>query len=375
MSWGAIVTDARSGVVVEPDAVLGDLKMSDDLNEGGTLSGMLKTADVYGSLKAMRRVVWPTKDGVPFSPYLITELPRHDVSARYRPIEAVRADVALLKRRRFRHTLNFNQVDQFDIHREIIRYATNVLTRYTNTPQRKGDPFCGLPWFEMDDEPLSGVLRTRLNTPDSPEEGYPSQKRGVIWDALVNLRNLQNGFEYRLRPYFLPGVGPRCEMQLGYPTVGTLASDPQVGFEYPGNMSAPTYGEDGTDFYTLTDYLGEENNGLRPIGSAIDWPSLQQQGYPQLEGAWSESTVSEQGTLASKAMGRLYRTVPSAWGITLDGRRPPSFGQFGLGDHAVLRIRTRPGAPLIEQTVRITGWDLTVSGRQETLVPVLQVPV
>lgn len=327
----------------------------------------------------MRRVIWPLRAGKPVGAFVFSAMPTADLSAEVRPIRAVPLS-ALLMRRVIRHTLAFSQVDQNEILRDLMRYALGRGTVNAQVNAALPLEIAGIPWVKLDTT-TSGVLRDRMETPGSTDDGYTATGRKVVGSCMANLRELQDGPEFRWLygldpsglPYMLldtggPGEGHRVGRTMGL-------TPPPIVFEFPSQSVAEcSYGADGEAMTTTAHVTGQDREGVRPVGMATR-TDLLDQGYPLLESVSSESSVQDQGLLDEKATARTSAAAVSL-SLKLNGNHPPTFTTYGLGDIAVLRARRADGRRLPDQPIRFTGWSVEVpdSGVDETVSPTVEIP-
>jgi hypothetical protein len=331
---------------------------------------------VEDALLSYRRIWWFLRD----------EQPRFAavVGAQDQFTEQSGAVTAVLKRadhlwtrRLIASTLVFQQVDQLDIARNIMGYAlgfTPLAVAADRLPDITPLPHANLPWMRLDDS-WSGVLRDRLDD----DAGYQGPKGMPVSDALTNLTQLQNGFEYRL-DYGRDADGTCwCQPTLGYPTVGR--PDP-IPIEYPGSAPGFTVAEDSWDAENYSRDVGSGSGVQRLVGAwAADWEALNMPGNP--DSAWpllmgqGTSTASEQTTLDDAGRARLatYWREHIGWAFRLDSRM---LGYYDLGDTLAPVVAHRrwgyPQAqPLRLPAQRITGHRIEPGGpgRPETLTPIL----
>lgn len=321
------------------------------------------------------RVLWPCKDGQPYGCYAFT---KHGRSSRAPGQVTIHGDSAdgMLQRRLIRHDMQFSQVDQNDIVRDLIRYGTGQSTLFTlggsvtpHYPQ-----YSTVAWWTVTPG-LSGVKRDRLITPGNQTDGYVAESRKVVGDEITNLLELGGepgsaslpGPELRLMPYLDSATGdPRLQLDLGYPRVGN--QDPtRILFDYPGgNVASFDMAGDGTGLATYTEVGGQQTDGTaRPFGTAVDG-NLLAAGVPYLARFWSDTGTAGQGTLDSKAAARLGGGAVG-WSAELDGTRSPRFGlNYTVGDYGTFRI-TEGGVRWADQALRITDWKMVAAGLQETV--------
>lgn len=316
------------------------------------------------------RVVWPCWNGEPWCAYVITGNAGADpVFDETVTIQGVRADIAMMAMQDIRHNIQFVSVDQFRIYQDLFNYGRGLTTNYSTGPVTGSS--ARVPqgsWMRCTFPALSGVVRTRRIVPGNQEDGYPANARKIIETCLKQLTELEDGFERRVGASINVDGDPEMVVVLGYPRVGYNL--PKVVFEYPSEtVRTCTKAKDGSRFATRVDYIGQESNGSRPIGTALDRGALDA-GYPLLARIMSASDVSEVSTLTAKARGKLTGKVPVSWQVTLDPLRQPVWGDYKLGDHILLRLRR---TPVQDYTLRIIGLSVDVSDDGQAVVtPTLQ---
>jgi hypothetical protein len=134
----------------------------------------------------------------------------------------------------------------------------------------------------------SGVLRDRT---------YTAASRKNVETASAELSNVVGGFDYAWEPVKVGGTY-RIALRQGV----ALASSQVVGFEYPGDVLAYTFPDEGAALATMSWAIGEKDagTGLTPQASATA-TALLDSGYPLLERVESYSDVSDTTTLQAHA--------------------------------------------------------------------------
>jgi hypothetical protein len=376
-----MVTRSLTGELVDPSIPVRGFKFTDSLTAGGgSFDGDMDLGRLSLSARPFddlgRLLFWPCRDRQPMGCYLWLGT-NYDTDSSFQSVKAVRAPDYFLARRVIRKTLTFLGVYQQDIARDLIRYATGWTTLFTSSPiYPDNDPLVRaaalLPWLRLGDG-VSGDLRTRQETPGNTDDGYPAASRKIVQQMLVNLAGLQGGFEWAYR-YGRDGNGlPFAQWTPGVPTVGVPADTVgKIVLEHPSRVvTKATYGADATDQLTRVETLGQEQNGSRPIGGALNIPA----GAPLLEGIYSESSVGDTGVLDGYSAGHLAdRSPQDGWALTLDGTYKPNMGDYSLGDHIVFRPKATPFQRMKDTTLRITGWSVSVGSdlSTEIVTPVLE---
>jgi hypothetical protein len=146
-----------------------------------------------------------------------------------------------------------------------------------------------------------------------------------------------------------------------------------MSWEFPGNIIGGTLGTDGTDMVTRAVVAGGDVGGLQRYGTTIN-TTLQSQGVPYMAAVRSETSITSQADLDSKAY-TLMRTggiTQEGFSVELDGAAEPTFGSYALGDRVLLRL-DRGGAKPLERAVRVVGWTVKPNdgGFGERVTPVL----
>jgi hypothetical protein len=366
--------------VVDAQCPFTGVSFTDSLNGGGgsfqgTIPAGHKSWSAQLSNDGYRRVIWPCRDGIPQGAYLMTGA-QWDTSSTVWSVKGTRLD-AILKDRAITKTLTFPNTDQNDIFRDILRFAIGRSTIFTSPLQDQTDmlPQAAVPWM-VTDATSSGINRTRQETQGNLDDGYPAAARKNVAQMLANLTELENGSEYRWLYRMNSTTGlPEMVLDMAASThmVGTAEDFPgRLTFDFPGgNVQSASYGFDAGTMVTRAHVVGQKQDTTTPIGTA-SYTELWAQEYPLVDKVVSEGSVQDQNVLDGKASGLMSATT-SAWSLTLNGTRKPTFGNYGLGDWVTLRVK-QMGADRIDNAVRITGWSVRVddTGTSETVTPTLQ---
>lgn len=325
------------------------------------------------SYEPRQRVLWVCWNGQPYCPFTIMGVAAHDPLGATVQVYGKRSDVVMMEGRTVRHNIQFVSVDQFRVFKDLFDYGAGRTTSYSTAAVTGSSAAVAQgSWMSVTWETLSGVAITRRIVPGNNEDGYPANGRKYIESALMDLLHdvdgVNTGFERRFACSLNTAGDPVIAVELGYPRVGY--TDPKVVFEYPSNaVMSCLRSKDGTNFATRVDYTGQETNGSRPIGTALDRTALNA-GYPLIERVFAASDVSKTSTLNAKATARLTGKVPTNWQVTLNPLMQPSWGSYRLGDHVQLRLRTDP---VQEHLLRIIGIAVDVApDGQAVVTPTLQ---
>jgi hypothetical protein len=272
-----------------------------------------------------------------------------------------------LRRRRIRFDLSFAQADQFDIARQIIQYSQSDFSWWGDLHI---DVYAGQ---GESGRTLSGVLRDRT---------YSAVERQEVWQNLMDLGDLVNGFDQRLRPMYVGGDPVAIWWEGFYPREGPSELREDLIFEYragwPGsNVTDYKWSWDASDMVNVADATSSEQAATATDSSS--WDS-----YPLLEGLAQFSGVEDTLTLQDHANAAIAKNrLPLATGtLTL---RPgwPELAPDLIGSRGRLRLTSwmHPpgdhGEPGFDDTMRVE--EVTVNAPSDeraeettiTLTPIL----
>jgi hypothetical protein len=254
------------------------------------------------------RVVW---GGIILDPL------RRSMGSRELSFEAVDW-VGYLARRNIRHTLAFDQDDQFDIVRGIIDYL-------------QSNQNLGI----LVDSQDSGVLRDRT---------YPFYERKNAASALTELSDVVDGFDFtsdttrdnatdiitkHVRLYY-PRRGRRTNHVLSYNEDGST------------NIDDYGYSLDPSRMENQVDGFGAGDKEDRLIATAAD-PN-QWTAYPILDGVEMRDSVTELATLQGHTARRLQARsrLVELLSVKLKANAKPSFSSWVPGDQLTVRVDDPP---------------------------------
>jgi hypothetical protein len=246
----------------------------------------------------------------------------------------------------------YNQVDQFAIVTDLLRVG--------------GDPTIPL----VLNAPPSGVIRDRsIDVTDQKP----------VFDAIMELADNLNGYEIAIESDWstLSGVQRVVHnLRLGSPRLGRPASSESLLLlEYPGNVRAYTWDEDGDAFATEVWGVSTSDDGstLLQVGVNND---LIGRGFPRVMDArqWSDITITD--TLTDHITQALeeadgYSDAPT-FSVPDDG--DTAVGQWVVGDDIRLKITDprrfpTPIPPGGNPGNETAGLDTTIRLQQATLNP------
>lgn len=372
--WSYELTSVNTEVSVADHVPLTGVTFTDSLDGGGSFAGNLPVGfkgwrPLFGN-DVMKFVIWPCRDSFPVAAYLVTSMSWSPGDSHV-SIRGTRLD-AILSRRVIAHDLNFEQVDQFDIWRDLLRYGTGRVTEFSNPTVTAGaGPLDSrlVPWFRLGPE-KSGVKRDRRGDND---DGYPASSRKVVGAVMKQLAEVRGGFDVRWDAARDPDTGlPYVRPTLGSPVGRVAGQEGNLVFEFPGgNIVSATYAADGADLTNSAHAPGQEAAGSRPVGQGFA-PTLLTDGFPLLESVVSSSSTSSMTEL-NAASDAALRGADGSWSIELDGERRPHFGSYRLGDVVVFRMRPKEMPDWGDRDVRLVGWSVSPddTGRGERVTPTL----
>lgn len=247
-------------------------------------------------------------------------------------------------------TLRFKQIDQFEIFRQIIASITAL---------DGGDILLAI------DSSLSGVLRDRT---------YYDFEFKNVGEALLELSNVINGFDYRIIANYNSNHEPQKTLIFGYPRLGVVGGGLTRLFDYPGCLNNYDYPEDAVDFVDDMAAIGEGEGDQMKVGRAIN-QDLLDQGFPHYSGSYSYKDVSVQSTLDAHAAQDLddHEHMFKTGTFTLNVDSDPEFGTYLVGDEGRFRLTSdfhpapSTGGAGFDKSLRIFGWSVNGSTGEVTL--------
>lgn len=232
-----------------------------------------------------------------------------------------------LRKRRIQHDLNFSQVEQLEIARDLFRYASGAPMLVAD-----GTPTFVIPGGDIGltygNEPASGILRDR---------SYAANENKPIWEALSQLGFVVDGFDFMIDVSWV-GTVPTKTLRLGYPRLGRTVAKSGWLFELPGNMTDYSYPEDGYQIATNIALTGVGVDQTQISSSASD-QALIDGGYPALSD-FESTDLSVQANLDGRAKALIAsRAKPLAMPtLVVRADRDPVLGSYDIGDDTRVRI-------------------------------------
>ncbi|MFB6618234.1 hypothetical protein ACFCV9_29125 [Streptomyces sp. NPDC056367] len=249
-----------------------------------------------------------------------------------------------------------DDVDQYDIVRQLVDYSADTLG---------GD--IGITY----DTGLSGVLR---------DHTYLRYDLHSVGELIDDLAALDKGFEWRIASYRDADGRRTKHLQLGQPIIRTGAAD--VVLDHPGPILAYTWPTDATAKANAWQSRGASTNRNQAAESyPITSPLLVSKddldaGWPRLDGYSDYSTVSLQATLnahaeADRRAALVPVTIPEIT-VALGGEITPAL----IGATVRVRIRDLWHPTALDARFRVVGMSVNPPerGRSETARLYLEVP-
>lgn len=197
-------------------------------------------------------------------------------------------------------------------------------------------------------------------------------------DILDSIANASDGFDWTINVSKNDDSSYSKNLQIGYPTLGTINNADQITFEYPGAITnyyaTDSMSEAGTDIYVL----GAGEGSTMPVSVVEQTQMLNLEGWPRWDFVSSHKDISDPTQIGLIAVQEKLTRKPPAptFKSTILGEADPIFGSYGLGDACQLVITdprypspdggTTPG---LSVPSRIVGWELrpTASGQKEEI--------
>lgn len=318
---------------------------------GGTLNGIgafsaslpitRDTASVLASATIPERtIVYVERDGVLLEGYIVWTRERNPGA----PWQLAGSSVlSILRRNPIRADLTYAAQDQFTIARGLVNHY-----------QGQSGGNVGI----TTDVSTCGVLRDRT---------YYGYERKNLWDALEELAQVDNGFDFGVDVAWSAGV-PTKSLTLSYPRRGRIAGSTGIVFEAGKNLLGYTFTEDGSRSARTVDALGAGDGVDMLISSSTD-TSLIDAGFPLTAETVSHKDVKVKATLDGHAVAarRARAVTPTFLTLSVDPDDVDAgLGHWIVGDDALVQItddnfpQQADGSPGYRQYHRIIAWNVQV---------------
>ncbi|MEU2547451.1 hypothetical protein ABZ618_18810 [Streptomyces roseolus] len=321
---------------------LRDVSFEDYIGRAGSLSGTVPVpdraiAERAHRIKPGRTTVYLERGGFLWWGGIVwtTNLQGSDRGVVTLGVQAATFD-SYAGRRRIRAELKYNQVEQFEIARDLWARLGAGLGMSTIEPG--------------DDVPAEPVPRTA---------SYRLGDETVYQEALDQLGAYEDGFEYQILVYRDPIDGRRVRrLRLGSPKIRTGATD--MVFDRPGTILSYSLPDDATRGGTTSLARGASTNGnaaaeSRPTLSVEATATGLPDRWPQLDISTDYNDISDKATLDALAKAALSGAQGSVQipeiSIRLTGIVPPAL----LGRTARIRITDEWHPTGLDARYRIVG--------------------
>lgn len=320
------------------DATIGEitptwLQYTETLNSAGTaqiVAPLNTSALVLPEVAPLLQSVYVLRDGVPVWGGVLWGYAM-DVQQNTVTLQCA-GFISLLSRRRIRTTKKYTSIDQALIVKDIVDTAQAI---------SGGDML-------IDTSAITavGVLRNRT---------YYDYTRKNVGEAIEQLSDVRNGFDYAIRPALVAGVLTR-QMTVTYPNTGRHTV---IVLDAGSNMDLLSASSDATTMTTVQHVKGEGDGSDALLTTATNATLLNV--YPMVESLYVASGVTRSDTMNEFAqrgldLGKQPVVIPT---VQLDGGVEPHIGSYVTGDQ--VRVRASYGLLNIDDTYRITSWGVSVS--------------
>jgi len=363
--WRFVVEDPITGMVLAPDLPLSGVRLTEQLNRPGALSGSLALSDGHATSELLspgRRAIYALRDGVIQwgGPLWSVKVPEGS--------DTVQVDcegwLGYWDHRDIWQSRSFTQIEQFDIFKTLVDDAQDETGNATLGHAHEGQLDLGISvtW----DTP-SGVLRDRIDQ-------YADHQAKNLGDALRELAAVEGGFDYSMR-YTLGAETIGKTIRLHYPRQGRdFRGDLSHRFEFEFDTS-PTAKTNIVDRAVIHD-AKDQGWRIRGWGEGEGTDRLRAQrvdpagaGYLPLDASPSWSGVSESPTLTAHAAGHASRyarplRIPT---VTVHPDMDPRWGTYDLGDIVPVDIRDISPLSSYAGAGRIVAWSIDVDSDRPSL--------
>jgi hypothetical protein len=180
------------------------------------------------------------------------------------------------------------------------------------------------------------------------------------YQALLDLSQSNNGFDFNVDVYYDTNGVPRKIMNLGYPEIGYRysATDPNAPtLQLPGNMADYSYFEDGSLTANTVFVFGANDIWT----SADNVSAITRDGYPYLQSSFNYSDITNTTLLQQIAQGKINALTnpPITLKITQTANQQPTVGAVGPGDDVRVSIRDVRFPDGLEAVYRVTALTVT----------------
>jgi hypothetical protein len=180
----------------------------------------------------------------------------------------------------------------------------------------------------------SNVLVTRI---------YYDYEYKDVWGAIKDLSNQQDGFDFNIDVAYDSNLEPRKYAHTDYPYRGTAfnaASPSALVFEFPGNIVAYEWPDDGSITSNTMYGIGPQSNEAKIRATAVSPTNQIAAGYPLLEDTVSYTDQYDPDLLYQQTLGEVTaKQLPVVTPkIVIPAYIDPVLGSYKTGDECLLRI-------------------------------------
>jgi len=203
-----------------------------------------------------------------------------------------------------------------------------------------------------------GGLAANVGTVLGYKSSYRWWERKIIYDAINDLGdNVATGFDYEVTPerVFIP-----YQPKKGNTLPGLLQYKQHFQSYYLPRYGMSISNDDAT--------IGPGDAEATLIGYAQDWASQVKYGLMQTTNSWGDAKTKAALNARSRTFVNDHKTPTVVPGITIRGDAGPFLGSYTIGD--ITRVNINNGYDQLDDTIRISGFQLTVGSNDEETINV-----
>jgi hypothetical protein len=307
------------------------------------------SSHLLSALEPRRTLLWAMQDGWPVWAGQLWDWQHQSAVSNQLPVIADELG-ALFGKRQIRNDQIYNGVDQFDIIRNLINYATSTSVKGAQAA-------------------VAQLVMTTNESGVAVSETFPAANLSKVLDAVNQICTKYN-LEYSFDPGFSSTMAPIITLRIGTAaTMGRPYTQTQLQMIHPGGVSDymwPRLGSQGSNSLLA---IASGSGGAAWVSNfsthGLDSADLAA-GYPLLEDSvsYTGSVISAQSQIDAYADYRqqLVQRSPTAARISIAGGQTPTVQQVQLGDHVMfiatstLHPAPASGGPGLAVDGRIIGW-------------------
>ena len=294
------------------------------LNSAGSFQGTILGSDarelgydITGSTEPARTAVYVDRDGVLIWGGIIW-LRTWDSDTQHFTFQA-REFMSYFERRRITDTYVYENQDQLFVAQDLIDIAQTATG---------GDIGVIVP------NNTSGILVSRV---------YFDYERKDFAGAIKDLSNQQDGFDVNIDVAYDTNLEPRKYLRTEYPQRGitfNAADADALVFEFPGNIVAYEWPDDGAQTANTMYGIGPNSNEAKILATAVSPTNQVAAGWPLLEDTVSYTDQYDPDLLYQQTLGEVTARQVSVVTpkIVVPAYASPVLGSYKTGDECLLRI-------------------------------------